>query len=78
MILHAMASTTKIERLQYLIFFVEAIAFQRDISFRKPFVKNGFRETSDGYFIIKGFHVYRRSHDISEKLKYVLEETKQT
>ena len=45
-----MALTKKIERLQYSIFFVEAIALQGDISFRKRFVKNGFRETSDGYF----------------------------
>ena len=41
----------KIERLQYSTFFVEAIASQGDISFRKLCVKNGFRETSDGYFI---------------------------
>ena len=33
------------------IFFVEAIGLQGDISFRKLFVKNGFRETNDGYFI---------------------------
>ena len=51
MILRAMASTTKIERLQYSIFVVEAIALQEDISFRKLFAKNGFLETSDGYFI---------------------------
>ena len=51
MIFYAMASTTKIERLQYSIFFVEAIPLQGDISFRKLFLKNGFRETSDGYFI---------------------------
>ena len=31
--------------------FVEAITLQGDISFRKLFVKNGFRESSDGYFI---------------------------
>ena len=41
----------KIKRLQYSTFFVEAIASQEDISFRKICVKNGFRETSDGYFI---------------------------
>ena len=29
------------------IFFAEAITLQGDISFRKLFVKNGFRETSD-------------------------------
>ena len=52
MILHAMASTTKIERLKYSIFFVEAIALQGDTSFRKRFFfLNGFRETRDGYFI---------------------------
>ena len=50
MILHAMASTKKTELMQYSIFFVEAIALQGDISFRKPFVKNGFCETSDGCF----------------------------
>ena len=33
------------------ILFVEAIALQGDTSFRKLFVKNGFCETSDGYFI---------------------------
>ena len=41
----------KIERLQYSIFFVEVIAFQGNISFRKLFVKNGFHETSGDYFI---------------------------
>ena len=40
-----------IERLQYSNFFVEAIALLGYISFRKLFVKNGFRETSEGYFI---------------------------
>ena len=54
---------------------VDAIALQRDISFRKLLVKNGFRETGDGSSSIKGFHVYRRSPDIGEKLKYVPEET---
>ena len=41
----------KIEHLQYSIFFVEIIALQGDISFRKLFVENGYRETNDGYFI---------------------------
>ena len=39
------------QRLQYSIFFVEALVMQGDISFRKLFIKNGFCETSDGYFI---------------------------
>ena len=47
----AMASTKKIKRLQYSIFFVEAITLQGNIPFRKRFVKNGFRKFSDGYFI---------------------------
>ena len=51
MILHAMGSTKKCKRLQYSIFFVEAIALQGDISFRKFFVENSFRETSVGFFI---------------------------
>ena len=32
-------------------FFVEAIALQGHIFLGKLFVKNGFRETSDGYFV---------------------------
>ena len=43
--------SNSVKRLQYSIFLTEAIALQRDISFRKGFVKNGFRKTSDGYFI---------------------------
>ena len=51
MTLYAMASTKKIERLQYSIFFVETITLQGGISFGKRFVKNAFRVTSVGYFI---------------------------
>ena len=51
MILHAMAATTKIERLKKSIFFVKYVALQGGISFRKRLVKNDFRETSDAYFI---------------------------
>ena len=32
-------------------FFIGAIVLQGDISFRKRFIKNGFRETSYGYLI---------------------------
>ena len=45
------------------------------MSYRKPFVRNGFREPSAVTVSIKGFHVYRRSPGIGEKLKCVLEET---
>ena len=54
--------------------FVEAIALQGDIYFRK-LVKTGFVKLVAVTSSIKGFHVYRRSTNISEKLNCVLEET---
>ena len=58
MILHAMASTTKIERLKYSIFFVEAIALQGDTSFRKRFFfKMASVKLETVTSSIKDFHV---------------------
>ena len=53
----------------------EAIALKGDISFRKLFVKKmASVKLATVTSSIKGFHVYRRSPDIGEKLKCVLEE----
>ena len=67
----------QIENLQYSIFLAKPLHC-KEISFRKLFVKNGFRETSDGYFInyrlscLSNIGVYP---NIGEKLKCVLEQT---
>ena len=67
----------QIENLQYSIFLAKPLHC-KEISFRKLFVKNGFRQTSDGYFInyrlscLSNIGVYP---NIGEKLKCVLEQT---
>ena len=59
----------KIEHLQYSIFFVEVIALQGDISFRKFLLKMATVKLTMVTSLVKGFHVYRGSPDIGEKVK---------
>ena len=69
-------SFSSFSRLQYSIFFfIGAIVLQGDISFRKRFIKNGFRETSYGYLINLRLSCLSKKPWYQWKLKCVLEET---
>ena len=68
MILHAMASTKKSNA--YKPLHCKETYLSENFFLKMPSVKLATVTSS-----IKGFHVYRRSPDIGEKLKCVLEET---